>query len=144
MTRLHRQRSRRHQVGCTFVLVALFGTLSYVLLRYAEDGLMSVVGTGFGGIAALLLLAGFHQASALRTPETIVEIDRDAITAGTAITLHVRQPGNASFESLRVNLVGEEQRRARNSWNRSVFGDVVPPAAALLPLSKAAAMLPHS
>ncbi|HVE73044.1 MAG TPA: hypothetical protein VNI54_16880 [Thermoanaerobaculia bacterium] len=121
MTRLHRQRSRGGQLGWTFAIVALLGTLSYFLLRYAEDWLMSVVGTGFGGIAALLLLAGFHQTMALRTPETVVEIDREAITPGQPVTLRVMQPGNASFESLRVNLVGEEQIRQRKTWNRSVF-----------------------
>ncbi len=43
---------------------------------------------------------------------------------GQTVTLHVRQPGDASYESLRIQLVGEEQTRQRKSWNRRVFDTI--------------------
>lgn len=121
MIRLRRQRSRRGQIGCMLAIATLLGTLSYFLIRYAEGWLMYFVGGGFGLVAAVLVLAAIQQTFALATPETVVETDAETFIPGSAVTLAVRQPGAASFESLRVNLVGEEQTRRRKSWNRRVF-----------------------
>lgn len=122
MTRLRRQRSRAGQLGCSLAIVVILGTLSYILIRFAENWLMYVVGGGFGFVAAAVFLSGFvHQLFALRTPESILEMDGEALTPGRAATLRVRQLGNARFESLRVNLAGEEQLRSRRTWNRSIF-----------------------
>ena len=122
MTRLRRKTSRAGQIGCSLFVVVLLGTLSYFLIRYAENWLMYVVGGGFGFVAAAVFLIGFvHQILALFTPETILEMNGDALLLGRTTTLRVQQPGNARFESLRINLVGEEQIRLRKTWNRSIF-----------------------
>jgi hypothetical protein len=122
MQRLSRNRSRGGQIGCIFAIVVLLGTLSFFLLRSGEGWLMYVVGGGFGLVAVLLFLAGVQQIFALRTPETIVEMDADALTLGSRATFRVQQPGDAAFESLRVNLVCEEQlRRHRKNWSSQMI-----------------------
>jgi hypothetical protein len=123
LTRLQRQRSRGGQIGCMLAIVVLLGTLSYFLVRYAEDWLMYVVGGGFGIVAVLLLLAGVQQTFALRTPETLVEAGDFVL--GRTTTIRVQQAGDASYESLRVNLVGEEQIRGRKrTWNRRMIENI--------------------
>ncbi|HYC89645.1 MAG TPA: phage holin family protein [Thermoanaerobaculia bacterium] len=125
MRRLSRNRSRLGQIGCIFAIVALLGTLSFFLLRSGEGWLMYVVGGGFGLVAALLFLAGIQQIFALRTAETIVEMDGDALTLGGRTTFRVQQHGDSSFESLRVNLVCEEQlRRRKKNWSSEMIENI--------------------
>jgi hypothetical protein len=125
MNRLSRNRSRGGQIGCMFGIVALLGTLSFFLLRSGEGWLMYVVGGGFGVVAVLLFVAGVQQLFALRTPETILEMQGDALTLGRTATFRIQQPGNASFESLRVNLVCEEQlRRGRKNWSAQMIENI--------------------
>jgi hypothetical protein len=126
--RLPRNTPRLRQIGCILAAVAILGTLSYFLLRYAwthpgEDlWLMYVVGSGFGIVAVVLFCLGaVQQTLALRTPETVLEIDSAALFLGETARFFIRQPGTGSYESLRMNLVGEEQLRQRKTWNRRLF-----------------------
>jgi hypothetical protein len=125
MRRLSRNRSRGGQIGCIFAIVALLGTLSFFLLRSGDGWLMYVVGGGFGLVAVLLFLAGVQQIFALGTPETIVEMSGESLTLGRTATFRVQQPGNAAFESLRVNLVCEEQiRQHRKTWSAQMIENI--------------------
>ncbi|HEX6096983.1 MAG TPA: hypothetical protein VF432_11715 [Thermoanaerobaculia bacterium] len=112
---LSRKSSRGAQIGCTFALAVLLGGIGVPLLRtaYTDSGtennfVVYVVGGGFTLVALLLLYEAIHQLFALRTPETVVEIDTEELVRGAEIQLYFRQPGPAAFESLRANLVGEE------------------------------------
>ena len=110
---LSRQSSRGAQIGCTFAIALLLGGLGgailYAAISHDEPfSLMHIVGGGFAFFALPLFYSAVHQLFALRTPETVVEIDSDVLQRGTTVRLYFRQPGPASFESLRANLVGEE------------------------------------
>jgi hypothetical protein len=118
MQRLSRKTSRLGQIGCMLAIAVLLGTLSFFMLLEGDGWLMYVVGGGFGLVAALLLLAAVQQTLALRTPETTLEMDGEALVPGRPMTFRVQQSGDAAFESLRVNLVCEEQlRRGRKNWS---------------------------
>ena len=112
---LSRKTSRGAQIGCTLALALIVGGIgatAFVLAsRHRETEpsfVVYVVGGGFALVGLLLLYSAIHQLFALRTPETIVEIDRDVLVRGGDVQLYFRQPGPAQFESLRANLVGEE------------------------------------
>lgn len=110
---LSRQSSRGAQIGCTLAIALLLGGIGgailYAAISHDEPfSLMHIVGGGFAFFALPLLYSAVHQLFALRTPETVVEIDADVLQRGSTVRLYFRQPGPASFESLRANLVGEE------------------------------------
>jgi hypothetical protein len=109
---LTRNASRSTQIGCTFLLVLIFGGIGVTALimahRNENNGVVSLVGGGFTLVALLLLYSAIHQLFALKTPQTVVEIDTRELVRGAEVQLYFRQAGPASFESLRANLVGEE------------------------------------
>lgn len=107
---LTRNASRGAQIGCTFAIALLLGGIGVPILFLAGkgDGVVYVVGGGFSLVALLLLYSAIHQLFALRTPQTIIEVDRQVFARGEEVIFFIRQPGPASFESLRGNLVGEE------------------------------------
>ena len=110
---LSRQSSRGAQVGCTLILAAILGgaggTILYLARRHDEPSLVvNVVGGGFALFGLLLLYSAVHQMFAMRTPQTLVEMDTDVLRRGARVQIHFHQAGPASFESLRANLVGEE------------------------------------
>jgi hypothetical protein len=110
---LSRNGSRGAQIGCTLLLAALLGTLGggilFFALRAGDRGIALLVGGAFALVALVLLYSAVHQTFALKTPQTIVEIDRRELRRESPVQLYFRQPGPASFESLRANLVGEER-----------------------------------
>ena len=130
--RLKRKTSRAGQIGCILAIVALLGTLSFFILRYPiqhpeekDLWIMYVVGGGFGLVAVVLFFLGaVQQTLALFTPETIVELDAEALILGETVTFFVQQPGSGSYESLRANLVGEEQERQRKTWTSRQFASI--------------------
>lgn len=110
---LQRNTSRGAQIGCTFALALVLGGAGggflYGAWRTGDTSIvLRIVGGAFAFVGVLLLGSAIHQLFALRTPQTMVEIDTDVLVRGSRIRLHFRQPGPANFESLRANLVGEE------------------------------------
>jgi hypothetical protein len=110
---LSRQSSRGAQIGCTLVLAAILGgiggTIVYLARRNVEPSwVVYVIGGGLALFGLLLLYAAVHQMFAMRTPQTIVEMDTAVLRRGARVAVHFHQAGPASFESLRANLVGEE------------------------------------
>lgn len=111
---LSRKSSRGAQIGCTLALAVILGGIGVTALvlayRHREEGnfVVYLVGGAFTLVALLLLYSAIHQMFAMRTPETIVEIDSEELARNGEVQLYFRQPGPAQFESLRANLVGEE------------------------------------
>jgi hypothetical protein len=125
LIRLKRTQTRGAQIAISLVAAIVLGALSFVFLRFAEETLIRVIGGAFGLIALLLFAGSIHRVLAMRTPETLLELDEEALTRGRTHTAIIRQPGDASFESLRVNLVGEEQTRGRKRhWNRRMIENI--------------------
>lgn len=113
MDRLERSSPRGIQIGCTFALGALLGIIGggFLLVAYRTQtgGVLAyIIGGGFAFVALLLLYSAIYQLFAAQTPETIVETDAKTLKQGKSVQFSFRQPGPASFESLRANLVGEE------------------------------------
>ena len=110
--RLRRASSRKAQIGLTLGLAIFFATFATTVAVYSRDHpvnvIVYIVGAGFGLVSLLLFYSGLHQLFAMRTPETIVEAESDEWKRGREVHLSLRQSGNAEFESLRVNLVGDE------------------------------------
>ena len=112
--RLQRETSAARQAaGATLigaVLTVLGGGILTIAARTDAEGelLASIVGTGFAFIGVVMLALGVKSALILRLPETIVEVDRDNVRAGTPFQISVRQPGPARLQSLRVNVVAEQ------------------------------------
>ena len=114
--------ARGNRIASTWLLglllAAITGVLAWVLTL--ENGWeirlgMAVAAVIIGLLAALLLWSGLQQTLALSIPHTIVEIERQPVTAGETIRLCVKQPGPVRLRSLRANLVGlqrTEQKRA--------------------------------
>lgn len=113
---LTRTTSQSFQLGCTAAFTLLFGGAAYPILRYARAHpetpnvfVMHAVGGAFALVALLLLLVALHQlVSRVTNRMTTVEVDTDQLTPGEDVQFFFRQPGPASFESLRANLIGEE------------------------------------
>ena len=111
---LSRHGTRGAQIGCTLFLAIILGGIGGGILYFGaraekDAGVAWVFGGVFALVGLMLLYSAVHQMFALKTPETTVEIDTDRLHPGAEIVLYFRQPGPASFESLRANLVGEER-----------------------------------
>jgi hypothetical protein len=123
LIRLQRTLSRAGQIGFILGLVVLLGGLGWLLLTRADHWLMYLVGGGSSLVAVLLFFMGVvQQTFALVTPETVVECDALEFPRGKSIGFRFRQPGSASFESLRANLVGEKMTRVRSNWQTEHLG----------------------
>lgn len=126
---LSRRSSRGAQIGCSLMLSLVLGSLSgfflYMTWTHPGEGgnwIVYVVCGGFGLVALLLLYGAIHQTFALATPETLAEIDSRAIVPGEMLTIFIRQTGTGEYESIRVNLVGEEQTRRNQTWTPRHLG----------------------
>ena len=108
MTPLRRASSRGAQIAKTLGLALPLAALAAFAFTRPAPLLGKIVAGAFGVASLLLFYSGIHQLFALRTPETIVECDADEFRRGREVRFRFRQPGSASFESLRANLVGDE------------------------------------
>ncbi|HYR29820.1 MAG TPA: hypothetical protein VEU30_15225 [Thermoanaerobaculia bacterium] len=112
---LKRNASRTAQIARTFALALLLAAIAIPVGIYGPQRLLFyAIAAGFGIVSLLLFYSAVHQLFALRTAETVVEIDADELNRGAAFELFVRQPGSGELESLRANLVGEERWWQRN------------------------------
>lgn len=116
MKPLRRKSSRGAQIAVTFGIGVLFGAMAAFVFTRPAPLIARIVAGAFGIVALLLFYSGIHQLFALRTPETLVECDADEWRRGREVRLRFRQPGDATFESLRANLVGDEH------WTELVRG----------------------
>lgn len=125
--RLERAGSRGCYLGCTFLLAAILLGVSIPILtiarRAGEDSFVVwVVGGGFGLVGVLLLLTGIHQTFALRSKETIFEIDASELARGAEHRICLIQRGPIRLESLRANLVGTRNTGVGKSRKTDYLG----------------------
>ena len=122
--RLERETPTVRQAGCAsligVVLTVLgggfvLGLQSAALRPASHEWLFYVVGGSFLVVGLVMVSLAIKMFLAARLPETIVEVDRTPIRAGTPFQVTVRQPGPIRLESLRLNLVGEQLTR-RQVW----------------------------
>jgi hypothetical protein len=110
---LRRASSRARQIAVTAgvsLLLGGAGAAIVVIARRTGSGtfLIYLIGGAFAMVALPLAYSAIYQLFAARTAQTIVETDAPELVRGKRMRLCFRQPGPASFESLRANLVGEE------------------------------------
>jgi hypothetical protein len=135
--RLVRETSRAGQrwtvFGLGLMLIAV-ATLFGIGVRHEPGGfsanwLIWVVIAGFGLVGLFLLYCGIQQTLALRTHETIVEMESPYIEGGAATRICIRQEGPVSLESLRVSLVcieridGRVQQTGKYGHTREIHRD---------------------
>jgi len=115
LTRLTRQQPWSAQIGCTLVLAlvvaapGLFvGYMTYVHEHGDNRSAYFIFASVWIVVAVGLLAGGIHQLIAVRSPETIVEIDPSTLVPGSSIRVRVTQPGPLNLRSLHANLAGEE------------------------------------
>ena len=135
--RLQRDAPAGTIAGCALalgiVLLAIGAFPVYMTLTHDEPGqrgFFYVFGGGFGLVGLLLVYSGIHQFFAMKTPETIVEMNAPALERGATVEFFFRQPGPASLESMRANLVGEERwatyvsssRGRKTNWHTKHLG----------------------
>ena len=115
MKRLGRAQTRTAQIWRTSGLAIILAMIAAPLGVFGsrESWMFAAIATAFGLASLLLFYSAVYQLLALRTPETIVETDKDEWKRGANVALRFQQPGSGSFESLRANLVGEERWRER-------------------------------
>lgn len=114
-TRLERRAPWKAQIGCTFVIALLtaspglfIGYMTWTRDHSDKRGAMLAFAAVWIVVGLLVLLSGIHQLFAVRSPETIVEIDPAELTPGAPLRLRITQPGPLHLRSLHVNLAGEE------------------------------------
>ena len=116
-TRLVREQPWKAQIGCTF-LISLVVAAPGVFIGYMtyfhdhSDNRNAILGFAavWVVVALFVLLGGIHQLFAVRSPETIVEIEPAELTPGASIRIRVTQPGPLRLLSLHANLAGEETK----------------------------------
>ena len=120
--RLEREMTAARQAGGATAIGVLLSVLGGGMLIVARivragqsDWLVYVVGTGFLLVGLMMLFFGIKLALITRLPQTIVEVDRMPVRAGTPFQVTVRQPGPIRLESLRLNVMGEQLTR-REVW----------------------------
>ncbi len=124
---LSRSIPRGAQIGCMLFLAALLGSIGAVVFMQHEPSILfDAVGGIFSFIAAIVLLYSIRLMLGLRTPQIIVECDSEQFVRRARVQLYLQQPGPASFESLRVELIGEEswtgnQRHFRHTRQLGTF-----------------------
>jgi hypothetical protein len=114
--RLQRDAPPAAMAGCALaigiVLLAIGALPIYMTITHDEPGQRGfyyVVGGGFAAVGLLLLYSGIQQFFAMKTPETIVEMETRTLARGATVAFRFVQPGPAELQSLRANLVGEER-----------------------------------
>ena len=114
-TRLTRETPWKAQVGCGAVLsliVAMPG-LFIGYMTYFHDhsdnrtGMFVFAGV-WVGVAVLILIGSIHQAFAMKSPETIVEIEPAELRLGESVRVRITQPGPLRLQSIHANLAGEQ------------------------------------
>ena len=118
--RLSRTVSRRAAIVRAFALALVLAALALPAMLYGPNLPFKIISGVFGMVSLLLFWTGIHQLFALRTPETLVDIDVHELERGGEVQLRFRQPGTESYESLRANLVGEERWTERGYSHRVV------------------------
>src|SRR5438105_3084051 len=112
-TRLHyalqRSSSRGVQIAGTMIVAGVLAAVVVVIVKQGERTMPFLIVGGLFGLASLsTMYAAIHQAFAMKTPQTTIEVDREVFTRGKEIQLYILQRGPASLASLRAELVGEE------------------------------------
>jgi hypothetical protein len=106
---LQRSSSRRAQIiGLIIVAAILAGIVAVIFTKGDRSLPFAIVGGIFALASLLTLYSAIRKIFALRTPQTMIEVDREAFTRGEEMKIFVRQPGPATIESLRGSLAGEE------------------------------------
>lgn len=114
-TRLTRETPWKAQVGCGAVLsliVAMPG-LFIGYMAYFHDhsdsrtGQLVFAGV-WVGVGVLVLIGSIHQAFAMRSAETIVEVEPAEFRPGQSVRIRVTQPGPLRLQSIHANLAGEQ------------------------------------
>jgi hypothetical protein len=114
-TRLTRETPWKAQVGCGAVM-ALMVALPGLIIGYmtwfhdhsdSRNGMFVFAGV-WVGVGVLILIGSIHQAFALRSPETIVEIEPSELRAGQSVRVRITQPGPLRLQSIHANLAGEQ------------------------------------
>lgn len=113
--RLERRAPWKAQIGCSFVLALVVAApglfIGYMTwTRDHSDNRNAVLAFSavWIGVAFLVLLSGIHQMFAVRSPETIVEIEPAELTPGATLRIRITQPGPLNLRSIHANLAGEE------------------------------------
>lgn len=109
MRRLQPQFSRASRIARTALVAFVLCAIGGVMLVMGGAWMPYVIGGGFALFGLLCAYSAIHQLFAIRTPEMTVECDAETLVRGREVRFTFRQPGPASFESLRANLVGEER-----------------------------------
>jgi hypothetical protein len=124
--RLTREAPAVRQAGCASIIGvvltvlgagALLALQSEALRPASTQWLFYALGGSFLVVGIVLAIAAIKMLLATRLPETVVEVDRLPIRAGTPFVVTVRQPGPVRLTSLRLNLVCEQHTR-RRVWSR--------------------------
>ena len=116
-SRLARQDPWKAQVGCSLVLALVvaapgifIGYMTYFHDHSDKRNALFAFSAIWVIVGLLVLLSGIHQAFAIRSPETIVEIEPSELTPSREVRIRVTQPGPLRLLSLHANLVGEETK----------------------------------
>lgn len=114
-TRLTRETPWKAQVGCSAVIALVVATPGLFIgyMTYFHDhsdarNKMFAFSAVWVVVGLLILLSSIHQAFAIRSPETIVEIDPVDFRPGQTVRLRVTQPGPLRLQSIHANLAGEQ------------------------------------
>lgn len=114
-TRLTRQSPWKAQVGCGFALAFIvaapglfIGYMTYTRDHSDNRNAMFAFSAVWVVVAILVLLSNIHQAIAMRSPETMIEIDPGELKPGEPLRIRVIQPGPLSLQSIHANLSGED------------------------------------
>jgi hypothetical protein len=115
--RLKREMSVAGQAGGATAIGLFLAAVGIVIVMFLQrdessagqnNWVLYAVGIGFSLVGLLVAILGIKMFLMMRTPETILEVDRMPVHAGQPFQLTVRQPGPVRLKSLRVNLVCEQ------------------------------------
>src|SRR5438045_667249 len=114
-TRLTREQPWTAQIGCAFavsLIVAAPGIFVGYMTWFHDTSrnrtMMFVFAAVWIAVGLIVLMSSVVQAIAVRSPETLVEIDPPELTPGEPVRIRIIQPGPLRLKSLHANLAGEE------------------------------------
>jgi hypothetical protein len=114
-TRLTRETPWKAQVGCSAVIALLvampglfIGYMTYFHDHSDSRNKMFAFSAVWVGVGVLILIGSIHQAFAMKSPETIVEIEPAEFRPGANVRIRVTQPGPLRLQSIHANLAGEQ------------------------------------